>query len=203
MAKKYTNAQRDRILAAARSFLENQGIDVDQLEQEATQQRAARRLFSTPLGEGVNSRFQTIPEGFEEFRAVGRHGAGRAPRCMARSRRSGRKQCNAIAKAGFRVCIRHGAKAHGTKTPGGIARSAAHLLDHGKEKRETRRRRSEASRERRELEREMIGKGLAVPAIRGPRPGKNGRIDIDCYLKRRKQTERGARSRAKRVLDKS
>lgn len=197
MPKKYTDDQRDRILAAARAFLESNGVNVEQIEREAAQQRAARRQFSTPLAEGVSSRFKTIPEDNVEHRAVGRHGGGLAPRCQARSRASGWKQCNALAKGGFRVCIRHGAAAHGSKTPEGIARSAAHLLDHGRETREIRRRRSKASKELRQLNREMIAKGLAAPEVRGPRLGKDGQIDIAGYLKRRKRTERAATQNAK------
>ena len=203
MIKKYTDEQRDLILAAARSFLENQGIDVDCLDQEALQQRAERRQFTTPLGEGVSSRFQNIPEGNTEHRAVGRYGGGKAPRCQAKSRRSGWQQCGNLAISGHRVCRVHGAKAHGKKSEEGIRRSAAHLLTSGCETRELRRKRSEASKELRQLNREMIAKGMATPEIRGPRPGKEGRIDIERYLKRRKHMELHAQSKAQPLLDKS
>lgn len=203
MPQKYSNEQRDRILAAAKKFLEDNGVDVDQLEKKAAQERSARRRFSTPLAEGVTSRFQTIPEGNEEQRAVGRYGGGVAPRCQARSRRSGFQQCGSIAVAGFRTCRVHGAKASGTKTEAGIKKSAQHLYLHGQETREIRRKRSEASKERWELERQMIAKGMATPEVRGPRPGKDGRIDTAGYLKRRKKTEEMAQSRSRRVLNKS
>ena len=172
MTKNYTAEQRDRIIAVARSFLENRGVDVDQLERNAAQARAALREFSKPLGEGVTSRFQTIPEGNEEFRIVGKKSGGLAPRCQARSRRSGWKQCNAIAKAGHRVCIRHGASARGKKTAEGIQRSASHVLVHARETREARGNRSRASKQRRKLERLAYEQGIALtPAMRGPQPG--------------------------------
>ena len=128
MAKESFDEYRERVLLAARAYLESNGVDIATVEKEAVQDRAARRAFSTPLKEGVSSKFKTLPEGNVEHRAVGRHGGGLAPRCQARSRHSGWKQCNAIATTGFRVCLRHGAASHGTKTPAGIQRSAAHLL---------------------------------------------------------------------------
>ena len=76
---------------------------------------------------------------------------GSAPRCQARSRASGWKQCNAVAVSGFRVCRAHGAAAHGTKTPEGIQRSAAHLTIHETETAAIRKRRSEAAQLRRVL----------------------------------------------------
>jgi len=187
MAKEYTDKQRDRILAGARSFLEDQGIDVDQLEKEAAQQRAARRAFSKPLREGVSSKFKFIPLGNAEFRAVGKKGGGLAPRCQARSRNSSWRQCNAIATTGFRVCRRHGAASHGQKTKAGIARSAAHLLVHGQETRAIRRRRSEAAQKRKMLERQARENGIWIaPSVRGPY-----KADLKTYqLNRQKRIAR-------------
>jgi len=181
MAKEYTDKQRDRILAGARSFLEDQGIDVDQLEKEAAQQRAARRAFSKPLREGVSSKFKFIPLGNAEFRAVGKKGGGLAPRCQARSRNSSWRQCNAIATTGFRVCRRHGAASHGSKTAEGIKRSAAHLIQHGQETRALRKRRSEAAKERKILENHARENGMWIaPSVRGPY-----KSDLKTYQKNR------------------
>ena len=194
MAQKYTDKQRDRILAAARTFLVDQGINVGKLECEAAQQRAARREFSKPLAAGVSSIFKTIPEGNTEHIQT-RFAGGTGARCQAKSRRSGGQQCGRVAVSGFRVCSTHGARAHGRKTKEGIARSAAHLVDHGRETREKRKRRSELSNERRALELQMIAMGQAMPAIRGPRTS-----GIERYLKQRKKTELAAQKKAKLKL---
>jgi len=195
MAKESFEEYRARILSAARKYLESNGVDVNQIEKEAVQSHAARRQFSRPLKDGVSSKFQTIPEGNQEFRRVGKKGCGLAPRCQAKSRHSGWRQCNAIAKDGFRVCPKHGARSHGTKTPEGIKRSAAHLLVHGRETREIRRRRSEASKARRELDKLAKDNGMAEPAVRGPRPRENGKIDYVKYWEQR--ARRVARIRKK------
>ena len=84
---------------------------------------------------------------------------------------------------------------HGRKTKEGIARSAAHLVDHGRETREKRKRRSELSNERRALELQMIAMGQVMPAIRGPRTS-----SFERYLKQRKKTELAAQKRAKLKL---
>ena len=169
MANESFDEYRERVLAATRAYLERQGVDIVVAEKEAAQQRAARRLFSKPLKEGVSSKFQTVPLGNQEFRLVGKKGGGLAPRCQARSRHSGWKQCNAIATTGFRVCLRHGAASHGTKTPAGIQRSAAHLLVHGRETRAIRRRRSEAHKQNKLLLKQAMDNGVFVyPAARGP-----------------------------------
>jgi hypothetical protein len=169
MAKESPEDYKHRVLAAARNYLESNGVDMAVVEKEAAQQRAARRLFSKPLKEGVSSKFQTVPLGNQEFRLVGKKGGGLAPRCQARSRHSGWKQCNAIATTGFRVCLRHGAASHGTKTPAGIQRSAAHLLVHGRETRAIRRRRSEAHKLNKLLLKQAMDNGVFVyPAARGP-----------------------------------
>ena len=183
MANESFDEYRERVLAATRAYLERQGVDIVVAEKEAAQQRAARRLFSKPLKEGVSSKFQTVPLGNQEFRLVGKKGGGLAPRCQARSRHSGWKQCNAIATTGFRVCLRHGAASHGTKTPAGIQRSAAHLLDHGRETRAIRRRRSEAHKQNKLLVQQARENGVFVcPAMRGPY-----KSDLKTYQARRQK----------------
>ena len=169
MAKESFDEYRERVLSATRAYLENQGVDMVIVEKEAAQQGAARRAFSKPLREGVSSKFKFIPLGNAEFRAVGKKGGGLAPRCQARSRNSGWRQCNAIASDGFRVCLRHGAASHGSKTAEGIKRSAAHLIQHGQETRSLRKKRSEAAKERKLLENQARNNGMWIaPSVRGP-----------------------------------
>ena len=183
MSKKSFEAYRERVLSAARKYLERQGVDIVVVEKVAAQQRAARRPFSKPLKEGVSSKFKFIPLGNQEFRVVGKKGGGLAARCQARSRNSGWRQCNAIASDGFRVCLRHGAASHGKKTKEAIERSAAHLLRHGHETREIRKKRSEAAKERKMLENQARANGMWIaPATRGPYSA-----DLKTYQKSREQ----------------
>lgn len=173
-----------QILDQTRRFLESRGINTAALEAQAEESRNAQRRFSTALGEGVTSKFKTVPIGNVEFRRVGRGLKGSAQRCQARSRRSGFQQCGNVAKTGFRVCRVHGASARGKKTAAGIARSAAHLFDHGRETREIRKRRSESVQERRKLEKQASEHGMTmVPAMRGPRAG----TSWNSYLKGREK----------------
>ena len=61
--------------------------------------------------------------------------------------------------------------------------SARHLLVHGRETRAIRRRRSEASKERRELEKQATASGIFVcPAARGPY-----KADLKNYQVRRQK----------------
>ena len=185
--------QKQQLLSSVKAILEMRGIDTEKVERRALENGRIRRQFSTPLAPGVSSKFESIPEGNEESRSTA-NGA-KAPRCQARSRHSGWKQCNAIAKKGFRVCIRHGASAHGSKTPDGVERSAAHLLVTGNERRSVRKRRSHMKLEMKLLHTQMLAAGLSEPISR-----RNPNTSKAKYEARRKQTVKAARARARASL---
>ena len=73
-----------------------------------------------------------------------------APRCQAKSKRSG-IQCRRAAMRGMQVCRTHGGASTGPKTTEGRARCGAAKTVHGRETREKRRKRAEKLRELRGL----------------------------------------------------
>lgn len=82
-----------------------------------------------------------------------------APRCQARSKRSG-QQCRKAAVRGKAVCKIHGGASTGPKTPEGRQRCAEARTVHGRERRATRRVRAEKLRELRQLQGVMAGLGM-------------------------------------------
>jgi len=78
-------------------------------------------------------------------------GGAIAPRCQARSKRSGRQCCKPAIK-GKRVCRTHGGASTGPKTQEGRQRCAETRTMHGRERRATRLIRAEKLRELREIE---------------------------------------------------
>lgn len=82
-------------------------------------------------------------------------GHAQAPRCQARSKRSG-VQCAKAAVKGKRVCRIHGGASTGPKTPEGRQRCAEARTVHGREGRAARAARAEKLRELRQLERAMV-----------------------------------------------
>jgi hypothetical protein len=86
-------------------------------------------------------------------------GLSNAPRCQAKSKRSG-VQCLKAAKKGKQVCRTHGAASTGPKTPDGRQRCAAAKTIHGWETRAIRSKRDAKLRELREIQRLMKGLGL-------------------------------------------
>ena len=82
-----------------------------------------------------------------------------APRCQAKSKRSG-NQCRRAAMLGMRVCRTHGGVSTGPKTPEGRARCGAAKTVHGRETREKRQKRAEKLRELRGLEGVMKQLGM-------------------------------------------
>jgi len=82
-----------------------------------------------------------------------------APRCQAKSKRSG-QQCSKPAMRGKAVCRTHGGASTEPKTLEGRKRCAEARTIHGREGRATRQRRAEKLKELLELERFMIDAGL-------------------------------------------
>ena len=82
-----------------------------------------------------------------------------APRCQAKSKRSG-VQCRKPAVRGKTVCRTHGGASTGPKTQQGRARCAQAKTVHGWETREIRRKRADKLRELRELEWAMLAFGM-------------------------------------------
>ena len=86
-------------------------------------------------------------------------GGATAPRCQARSKRSG-EQCRKAAIKGKRVCRTHGGASTGPKTQEGRQRCAEARTVHGRERRAIRLARAEKLRELREIEAVMVGLGM-------------------------------------------
>ena len=82
-----------------------------------------------------------------------------APRCQAKSKRSG-VQCCKPAMRGKAVCRTHGGASTGARTQQGRERCAQAKTIHGRETREIRRKRAEKLRELRELEGAMWALGM-------------------------------------------
>lgn len=173
--------------------LEARGFPVSkwQAEFEKDQRQIPKNQRRRPFTTDVKFESPTInciPAGFQEFRLHPAHGAP-VRRCMAKHPDG--NQCGRFALRDRRTCKRH--------SGGARHRSDSKRGDHwdqGKgESREDRKRRSEASRERRELERRMIATGESGPSIRGPRT-----TTFEQYLKQRKKTERSAMKRAQNTL---
>jgi len=82
-----------------------------------------------------------------------------APRCQARSKRSG-LQCRKAAMRGKKVCRTHGGASTGPRTPEGRQKCAEAKTIHGWETRAIRRERAEKLAELRGLEQVMIQAGL-------------------------------------------
>ena len=78
-------------------------------------------------------------------------GHAEAPRCQARSKRSG-LQCRKPAVKGKSTCKLHGGTSTGPRTPEGRQRCAEARVIHGRERRQTRRVRAEKLRELRQLQ---------------------------------------------------
>ena len=93
-------------------------------------------------------------------------GDAKAPRCQARSKRSG-EQCRKAAMSGKRVCRTHGGASTGPKTDAGRQRCADAKTIHGRETREIRRRHSDCIQKLRLLEWLMIDLDM-IP--KRPRP---------------------------------
>lgn len=86
-------------------------------------------------------------------------GRADAPRCQAKSKRSG-LQCRKAAMSGKRVCRIHGGASKGPTTAAGRQRCAEARTVHGRERREARRVRAEKLRELRQLAGVMAGLGM-------------------------------------------
>ena len=86
-------------------------------------------------------------------------GTTEAPRCQAKSKRSG-VQCRKAAMRGKRVCRTHGGASTGPRTPEGRQRCATAKTVHGRETRAIRSKRDAKLRELRELEHTMKAAGL-------------------------------------------
>lgn len=82
-----------------------------------------------------------------------------APRCNARSKRSG-EQCRKAAMRGKDVCRMHGGASTGPKTAYGRNRCAAAKTVHGRETREIRKNRDAKLRELRLVEQKMKSLGM-------------------------------------------
>lgn len=82
-----------------------------------------------------------------------------APRCQAKSKRSG-LQCRKAAMKGKKVCRTHGGASTGPRTPEGRQKCAAVKTIHGWETRAIRRERADKLRELRVLERVMVAAGM-------------------------------------------
>lgn len=86
-------------------------------------------------------------------------GRADAPRCQAKSKRSG-EQCRKAAVRGKAVCKIHGGASTGPTTAAGRQRCAEARTVHGRERREARRVRAEKLRELRQLEGVMAELGM-------------------------------------------
>jgi len=78
----------------------------------------------------------------------------KTPRCQARSKRHG-GQCGAPAMRGKRVCRFHGGKSTGPTTEAGRQRIARDKTVHGRETRAIRQRRTQKTREMKDLKKLM------------------------------------------------
>lgn len=86
-------------------------------------------------------------------------GGAKAPRCQARSKRSG-QQCRKAALKGKRVCRTHGGASTGPKTQEGRNRCAEARTVHGRERRDTRLQRAKKLRELRQIEALLVELGV-------------------------------------------
>ena len=86
-------------------------------------------------------------------------GSNEAPRCQAKSKRSG-VQCRKAAMRGKRVCRTHGGASTGPRTPEGRQRCSDAKTVHGRETRAIRSKRDAKLRELRSLEHTMKAAGL-------------------------------------------
>jgi hypothetical protein len=95
-----------------------------------------------------------------EFAAtISTFGKTAAPRCQAKSKRSGLQCCKAAMK-GKSVCRTHGGASTGPRTPEGRQKCAEAKTVHGWETRAIRRERAEKLAELRELEQVMVAAGV-------------------------------------------
>jgi len=187
--KKVTD-QREQILAQTRAFLESRGMDMQQLEQTIQDNRKKRREFSTPLLPGAKTKYLTIPEGNEEFRAVGVGLKGKAPRCQANSHAKGGKQCGGVAVKGYRTCRTHGGGRLGKTPPEVVAKTAAKNTTTGSCQRV--RDRAAAHKELKELHTIGMALGFMTPAVNGPKT-----TTSEQYMKRRAINARRSLKRAR------
>lgn len=140
----------EELRALVRAALTERGIDVDEIKRQREEYSAKhRRPFTTPLAEGVTSKFKYLPEGHEEFRPHPVWGVP-VPRCQAKNRRTG-QQCGAFARRGMRICRCHGG-VKGRHTAQGKKNMSDSLIVHGRETRAKRKIRSEGSNRRRLLD---------------------------------------------------
>lgn len=86
-------------------------------------------------------------------------GGTSAPRCQARSKRSG-EQCRKAAMCSKRFCRKHGWASTGPRTPEGRQKFAEAKTIHGRETRNIRLKHADKLREARELEQIMIQAGV-------------------------------------------
>ena len=160
------------------------------IEQTIQDNRKKRREFSTPLLPGAKTKYLTIPEGNEEFRAVGVGLKGKAPRCQANSHAKGGKQCGGVAVKGYRTCRTHGGGRLGKTPPEVVAKAAAKNTTAGACQRKCDR--AAAHQELKHMQTLGMAMGFMGPAISGPKSNSS-----EQYMKRRAINLRRSLKRAR------
>lgn len=182
------NAYRDRIHVA----LKQAGYQIDtwrfEYEAELASNPTARARPFTKITPPVYGKIKKLRPGFEEFIPHPAHGKP-VPRCQAAKKRTGGKvQCGKFALKGKHLCRLHGGAAgSGRISDQGRETQRLSVTQNGAETVAIRARRSELSKQRRAMERQLRELGLQVPNMRGPRDG-----NFERYARYRAALERKA-----------
>lgn len=180
--------EREKIHAALRAA--GYPVDVwrDEIQAELAANPTARARPFTTISPPKYGKIKKLRPGFTEFRNHPRHGA-QVPRCQAsRKQTHGQIQCGHFAIKGKNVCRMHGGAAgSGRVSEQGRANQRLSVTVNGDETVAKRGRRSEVSKQRREMEKKARELGLQAPAMRGPRNG-----NYEQYARYREALERKA-----------
>ena len=170
ISKSELDAYREKIFNALREA----GHPVDAWQRELEAQIAADPLGRprpfTTITPPTFGKITILRPGFEEFVSHPRHGCPIA-RCQAAKKRTGGKiQCGKFAIRGRHLCRTHGGgKGSGKLSEEGRQRQVASVTQHGDETVAKRAARSEASKQRRALEKTAREFGIYIGSgTRGP-----------------------------------